>query len=95
MTLAAGLEGIKEGIDPGEPTGDDLYSASRDELQEREVQVLPRTLLEAIRSFEVDPLSDQVMAALKKPYLELKYREWEEFHNTVTQWERDRYLHFY
>ncbi len=95
MALAAGLEGIKEGIDPGEPTGDDMYVLSRDELTERGVESLPRTLLEAIRAFEVDPLSDQVFGPLKKPYLELKYREWEEYHNIVTRWERDRYLHFF
>lgn len=95
MALAAGLEGIKEEIDPGDPTPDDLYKLSRDDLAERGIEVLPRTLLEAVRGFEVDPLSDQVFGPLKKVYVELKYQEWEEYHNVVSDWERKKYLHFF
>lgn len=95
LSLAAGLEGIKEGIDPGDPTPDNMYDLSRDDLAERGIEVLPRTLLEAVRAFEVDPLSDQVFGPLKKPYVELKYREWETYHNLVTDWERKKYLHFF
>jgi len=95
MSLAAGLEGIKEGIDPGDPTPDNLYELKRDDLAERGVEQLPRTLLEAIKAFEVDPLSDQVFGPLKKAYLELKYQEWEQYHNVVSDWERKKYLHFF
>src|SRR5205814_1194691 len=95
MSLAAGLEGIKEGIDPGDPTPDNMYELSRGDLSEKGIEVLPRTLLEAVQAFDADPLSDQVFGALKRPYVELKYREWESYHNLVTDWERTKYLHFF
>jgi glutamine synthetase len=95
MSLAAGLEGIKEGIDPGDPTPDNMYELSRDDLGALGIEVLPRTLLEAVQAFDADPLSDQVFGVLKKPYAELKYREWETYHNLVTDWERTKYLHFF
>jgi glutamine synthetase len=28
-------------------------------------------------------------------FVELKNKEWEEYHNVVTDWERDRYLKFF
>jgi glutamine synthetase len=95
VALAAGLEGIKEGIDPGDPTPDNLYELSRDQLAERGIETLPRTLLHALSALEVDPLADQVLGPLKKPYLELKYQEWEQYHNVVSDWEVKKYLHFF
>ena len=34
MTIAAGLEGIREGLDPGEPHADNMYLKSKKELAE-------------------------------------------------------------
>lgn len=34
MILAAGLEGIKEGLDPGEPHSENMYEYSPAELSE-------------------------------------------------------------
>ena len=50
LTLAAGLEGIEEELDPGEPLNDDCYSRSRAELAARGIHFLPRTLLHAIEA---------------------------------------------
>jgi glutamine synthetase len=36
-----------------------------------------------------------VLGPLKKPYLELKYQEWEQYHNVVSEWEVRKYLHFF
>jgi glutamine synthetase len=65
-------------------------------LREMGVGTLPRTLLEAVEAFDRDPLSEQVMGGeLKQAYVDLKQREWWEFHNTVSAWEIDRYLTFF
>ncbi|MFI5387509.1 MAG: hypothetical protein ACHQ50_15480 [Fimbriimonadales bacterium] len=32
---------------------------------------------------------------LRRAYSELKQREWWEYHNTVSEWELDRYLTFF
>jgi glutamine synthetase len=95
ISLAAGLEGIKEQIDPGPPTNANLYELNRRQLQEEGVQLLPRTLLEAVNEFEADPLTDRVFGPLKSVFVELKNKEWEEYHNIVTYWEREKYLKFF
>lgn len=95
ISLAAGLDGIERELDPGEPTPDNMYELTREQLIDRGVKLLPRTLLEALREFEQDPLTDDVLGPLKKVYVDVKNREWEEFHNVVTAWERERYLRFF
>ncbi len=96
MYLAAGLEGIDEELDPGEPIHENMYELSDAQLREKGVDVLPRTLLEAVEALAADPLSERVMGPdLKKAYVELKEKEWWEYHNTVSEWEIDRYLTFF
>ncbi len=93
MMLGAGLNGIEQDLDPGEPLDINMYEQSDEQLEEKKVELLPRTLLEAIEAFDVDPLSEQVMgAALKKSYVDIKNEEWWDFHNQVSSWEIDKYL---
>ncbi len=93
MTLAAGLEGIERELDPGDPIDLNMYEQTDDELRNRGVRILPRTLLEAIEAFEADPLTVEVMGEdLARSYVEIKKREWIDYHNTVSTWELDTYL---
>ncbi len=95
INLAAGLDGIERELDPGDPTNENLYELDRKELRTRGIELLPRTLLEAVDAFEDDPLADDVFGPLKSVFVELKNKEWEQYHNIVTQWERDSYLKFF
>ena len=96
MVLAAGLEGIRERIDPGEPHRDNMYLKSPRELAELGVAYLPRNLEEAIDALETDPLTESVMGKLMRDaYIEFKRSEWESYHNHVSDWEVSRYLKFY
>jgi glutamine synthetase len=73
-----------------------MYEQSDAQLQEMEVSTLPRTLLEAVEALDADPLATDVLGPdLKTSFVELKTREWWEYHNTITQWEHDRYLDFF
>ena len=93
MMLGAGLNGIEEGLDPGDPFNIDMYELSDKQLKKLKVQQLPRTLLESVESFDKDPLSEQVMGVeLKNAYVDLKSKEWWDYHNHVSQWEIDNYL---
>jgi glutamine synthetase len=93
MMLAAGLEGIEQDIDPGDPLDLNMYELSQGELDSRGIRTLPRTLLEAVASFAVDPLSEAVMgSALFRSWVELKEREWWSYHSTISAWEIDNYL---
>jgi glutamine synthetase len=96
MVLAAGLEGIKEGLDPGDPHLDNMYLKSQAELDALGVKVLPRTLNEAIDELEADPLARSVMGdAMFESYVSFKRDEWESYHNHVSDWERNRYSKFF
>ncbi len=94
--LHAGLEGIENGWDPGEPLPQNMYLQSDEQLRELGVDTLPRTLLEAVETFDADPLMNKVLGPeLKRAFVELKTQEWWEYHNHVSQWEIDRYLSFF
>ncbi len=96
MTLAAGLEGIKEGLDPGEPHADNMYLKSKAELKEIGVSMLPRSLGEALDAFDADPLSRKVMGeAMAASWLQYKREEWHAYSVHVTEWEKERYLKFF
>ena len=96
MVLAAGLEGIRHKINPGEPMRDNLYLKSDDELARLGLSLLPRTLGEALNSFREDPLSRQVYGEkMYRAWLDYKDDEWLGFLNHVTDWERARYLKFF
>lgn len=93
MFVAAGLEGIRESLDPGTPHMENMYAYSREDLERLGIEVLPRTLLEAVEAFARDPLSREVFGErLFETFVELKTREWAEYHNHVSDWERARYL---
>ena len=96
LVLAAGLEGIERELDPGAPIDLDMYAQSEQQIAGLGVKLLPRTLSEAIDAFEADPLTLEVFGPdLHQAYIDFKRAEWEDFHNTVTQWEWERYLTFY
>jgi glutamine synthetase len=96
MFLAAGLEGIEQGLDPGDPIALNMYEQSDERLRELGVSTLPRTLLEAAEALDADPLAGEVLGPeLKASFVELKTREWWDYHNTVSSWEHERYLDFF
>ncbi len=96
MLLAAGLEGIRAGLDPGEPHTENMYKHSLSDLKKMGISCLPRNLEGAIESFAADPLSEKVMGSLMyKTYIDFKTQEWEEYHSHVSDWEIQRYLKFF
>lgn len=97
--LAAGLEGVAEGADPGDPVEDLVYDwgsgSSRSAPPPGAVR-LPRNLLEAIEAFEADPLSRVVFPPqFVDAYVEMKVTEWERYHSQVSSWERHTYLEMF
>jgi glutamine synthetase len=96
LTLAAGLEGIREQLDPGEPVNVDTYTVPDADLAERNVHRLPRNLGEAIEAFEADELARETFGPeFHTSYVELKRAEWEGYNTVISQWEREQYLHLW
>jgi glutamine synthetase len=93
MFLGAGLDGIERGLDPGDPIDDNMWELSEDELDERGIETLPRTLLEAVEAFEDDPITEKIFGeAFSCEYAEFKKEEWWDYHHTVSDWELDNYV---
>ena len=98
--LAAGLDGIERGLDPGEPNSANLYEYSEAERDEHGIDVLPANLLDAVRELQKN---DVLRAALGETrdgdyvdyYAKVKLREWQAAHEQITQWELDRYLQLF
>jgi glutamine synthetase len=96
LVLAAGLEGIEQGLDPGDPHTENMYLKSEAELDKLGIRPLPKTLEEALDAFEADPLSKAVFGqSMFKAWLDYKRDEWLSYINHVSDWEKDRYLKFY
>lgn len=92
LVLAAGLEGIREGLDPGEPNEDNLYAISDAERHARGIEFLPQTLQEAVAAFAADPLVEQTLGkGLRDEFIKYKTQEWEGYHLSISQWEIERY----
>jgi glutamine synthetase len=92
--IAAGLDGIRRKLDPGEPnTGRNMYTLSRDEVKRGKVGVIPQSLAEAITAFEEDlVIQGGLGPELAEEFVKVKRQEWVRYHNTVSRWEIDRYL---
>lgn len=93
--LAAGLEGVKAQLDPGEPVDDLTYDWAKHGPASGDLQAtrLPRNLLEAIEAFDADPLTREVFPKeFVDAYVEMKAEEWNAYHGRVSEWERSTYL---
>lgn len=96
LALAAGLEGVREKINPGEPNEDNLYTISEEARQARGIHFLPQTLQEAVASFAADGLTEKVLGKeLRDEFVKYKTAEWNEYHLSISQWEIDRYSHMF
>ncbi len=92
LALAAGLEGIREGLNPGEPNEDNLYELTDAQRAERGIEFLPQTLQEAVAAFAADPLVERTLGkGLRDEFIKYKTQEWEAYHLSVSQWETARY----
>jgi len=90
--LAAGLDGIKEDRDPGEPNQENLYELTPMAIRKRGMKTLPQTLLEALFELERDSVILHALGPIRDEFLDLKRREWTDYHRSVSGWEIEHYL---
>lgn len=96
LVLAAGLDGIRNQIDPGNPNEDNLYAISDEERRARGIEFLPQTLQEAVAAFAADPLVEEALGReLRDEFIRYKSEEWEAYHLSVSKWEIERYSHMF
>ena len=91
--LAAGMDGIKNKIDPGEPTEINIYNLTEKEREERGIRLLPASLWEAYHAFEENQvMMDALGEHISEKFLESKYQEWDDYRVQVFGYEQRRYL---
>ena len=97
LALAAGLEGVREKIDPGEPNEDNLYTIWDASGSAVESSSCPQTLHEAVAAFAADPLVEKRSRArsCSDEFIRYKTAEWEAYHLSVSQWEVERYSYMF
>ena len=91
--LLAGLHGIKNKIDPGDPVEENVYKLSPEKKREYNIGSLPVSLKEALDSLNSDQkfLEEVFTKDFLDKYIELKYKEYTAFAQTPTAWEVSMY----
>ncbi|HVH68197.1 MAG TPA: glutamine synthetase family protein [Gemmatimonadales bacterium] len=91
--LAAGLAGVKEQIDPGDPVNKNIARMSYRERRKYRIDDLPRDLHEALDYLEKDRvIRDALGEHIYERYVDAKRGEWEEYIERVSPWEVERYM---
>jgi glutamine synthetase len=99
--LAAGLDGMANDIDPGQPTSDlNLHELEPATLAELGIELLPENLLDATRALERDDVLREALGSCAREdyvdyFIDVKRREWTLAHNQITDWELQRYLQLF
>jgi glutamine synthetase len=97
VVLAAGLDGIENRLDPGDPNPGNMYEVPESELQRRGIELLPANLLDATRELERDEVMREALGHAKDEdyvdyFIRVKRDEWQRYHEQVTPWEINEYL---
>jgi glutamine synthetase len=99
--IAAGLDGIERGLDPGEPTSDvNLHELPASRREELGIGVLPENLLDATRALAGDEVLRRALGPCPREdyvdyYVRIKQDEWARAQAQITEWELERYLQLF
>ena len=93
VMLKAGLDGIKNKIEPPNPVEEDVYGFDDRKLAKFYIKKLPSSLGEAIEEFDKSELMREALGEFTfRKYLDAKKKEWDEYNVQVTEWELKKYL---
>jgi len=91
--LSAGMAGIKEEKMPMAPITCNLFTLSEKQRNEMGIKPLPSTLHNALKAFKKDKLiQDALGEHLTQSFIDSKELEWSQYTQTVSDWERNRYM---
>ncbi len=93
VMIAAGLDGIRNQLDPGPPINKNIFTMSHREKRRLRIDELPGDLNEAVRAMKKDPLMREALGDhLFGHFVEAKLAAWHDYMSAVHPWEIDRYL---
>lgn len=94
LCLMAGLEGIRNHIEPPASVDRNIFEMSEEERREMNIEALPGTLIEAVNEMEQDAFVQEVLGKhVAEHYIAAKKAEWHRYRSQVTDWEINEYLY--
>ena len=91
--IKAGLDGIKNKIQPPPCVDKNIYQLSPEERANLGIDCLPGSLAEALEELAGDEVVRGALGThIYEKFMEAKSREWNEYRTRVHQWEIDTYL---
>ncbi|HEX6068466.1 MAG TPA: glutamine synthetase family protein [Longimicrobiaceae bacterium] len=93
VQISAGLDGLRQELDPGEPINKNLWTLTPREKQRLRIAELPRHLGEALDELERDRVTRMALGEyIFSRFTEAKREEWLQYLAHVHPWEVERYL---
>lgn len=92
VCLAAGVDGIKHKIQPPAMIDQNVFTMSKKEKKQQNIEQLPGTLYEALKELERDNLIREVLGKhIYEHFYTSKMREREEYVSQISRWEVEKY----
>lgn len=93
VCLAAGLDGIKNKIEPPAAVTKNLFEMSKEELEAEGIELLPGSLTDAVKELEKDDFIKEVLGGhIAEKFIQYKKEEWSEYRKHISDWELEHYL---
>ena len=83
--LTAGLDGVKRGLEPGEPNLGNMYERPAAEIAKAGIKVLPQSLSEALEQLRQDELVQSALGPIAEEFIAMKANEWAEYDRQVSR----------
>lgn len=94
LCLMAGLDGIRNRIEPPKSVDCNIFDMSEKELKSMGIDSLPGTLMEAIEAMEQDQFVQDVLGEhISEKYIAAKKAEWNKYRCQISDWEINQYLY--
>ncbi len=91
--LEAGLDGIDNKIDPGEPTEFNAFALTPEEVAEKGIDVLPTSLWEAYHALHQDDVVQNALGDyVAEQFYNIKREEWDDYRIQVFGYEQEKYM---
>lgn len=93
VMLSAGVDGIRNKIDPGDSIDKNIYKIDKKEREDSGLGMLPSTLQEALVELEKDEVIHKAMGTIAyQHFLAAKNLEWKQYKINVSDWEVENYI---
>ena len=93
--VAAGMDGILNRIDPGDPNLANMYDRPLETVLAEGVKILPQSLPEAIAALQDDEVVTDALGVIADEFINLKKQESSSYESDVSPWEVNQYLTFF